>query len=305
MAGTIDTVSGQANIAGTNPGGSALSLNAVMTGIPDDENSVQWSNQRSKSAVYFTHKEKCSATVTINGETFSGLNSHYSPGGFCASEYDLWVQLAQDVDDKASKLFCHSGTIQGLDGNPKDFTDCNTLIFILDKNKEYTYTVTWENGKTETGKFTSPAGGYKKAICLSKIGQDCEDTGNGTGTGTNSATFSFSGSSHIASAVNCMATPNYYAMSTVAGSSTTCIIYIYGSAEPAAGTYTLIEDPNSLQPGQASVVFNGPNAFFTSASGTLSLTKVGGKLKATFSGIPMTNLVGTASTTGSGSITCN
>jgi hypothetical protein len=175
IVGTIEISTRTLYLTGDNPDGSPMTIGGQTPPVTV-QTTGGWENL-AKAAVYFTHNETCKVSITINGETLSGINAHYHQGGLCDSYYSLWNQIYQNYDDKESTVFCNTGTIMGLDGNPVTFTDCNTAAFILNKNTEYTYTAVWENGEVSTGSFTTPGGGAKETICLSNSGDECNDGG--------------------------------------------------------------------------------------------------------------------------------
>ncbi len=185
ITGTLEIASRSLNLKGTDIDGSQIT---VIGTTPSVLTTGGWENL-SKSSVYFTHNKSCNASITINGQTLSGLNSHYAPGGLCSSTYNLWNTIRANVDNKQSKIFCSSGILRGLNGQSVQFTDCSTAGFILNKSTSYNYSVKWDNGETSTGTFTSPSGGGQLAICISNSGPQCSYTLNGKwldseGTGT-------------------------------------------------------------------------------------------------------------------------
>lgn len=200
ITGTIEIATRTLYLSGTNADGSQVTVGGTT---PEVLSTGGWENL-SKSAVYFTHNESCKASITINGVTFSGLNNHYEPGGYCSPTYALFNTIRSNHDNKQSKIFCHDGTLLGLNGQPITFTDCNTVAYYLNKNTAYNYTVNWENGQTSSGSFTSPSGGGQLPICISNNGPECnyslDDkwvTSSGTGiriSGTTGVYYSFNNS---------------------------------------------------------------------------------------------------------------
>lgn len=172
ITGVIEISTRTIYLSGTNPDGTPITVGGDVPPVPV-QSTGGWENL-SKAAVYFTHNESCKASITINGVTLSGLNGHYWEGGLCDSYYNLWNTIYQNVDNKVSQVFCYTGTITGLDGNPLTYTDCNTAAFVLPKNTDYTYTVTWENGEVTTGTFRTPGGGARIAECISNNGPECD-----------------------------------------------------------------------------------------------------------------------------------
>jgi hypothetical protein len=137
-----------------------------------------WENL-AKSRVVFTHNETCKANITIDGVTLSGLNMHYQNGGYCDPYYSGMRDLFFNFDNRVSTINCHSGVLQGLNGNPLPFTSCPSASFILDKNRQYTYSIVWENGQTETGTLTTLSGGESLFKCISNNGPECTSSGGG------------------------------------------------------------------------------------------------------------------------------
>ena len=175
ITGSIDTTTRSIYLSGTNPDGSSMTVGGD---VPELQTTGGWENLLN-SSVIFTHDESCKATVTVDGVSFSGLNKFYHPGGRCDSYYALWNTIPFNYDNIQSQIFCNSGTLVGLDGNPVAFTDCSTVQYILPKNTQHTYTVNWENGQVSTGSFTTPDGGGTLAICPSNEGPECDGTGGG------------------------------------------------------------------------------------------------------------------------------
>lgn len=158
-------------------------------GITIEDHNQQWQDSKLMSTVFFTHNSTCEATISIDYKHLGPINAHYHEGGFCDSSYDLWMATTQDVDEKYSKVFCATGTLEGLNGSPVEFEDCYAARFVLGKNTEYSYEVDWGNGTTSSGTFTSPDGGGRKSICLVNNGPICIcNRGNGIGIIDNSLT---------------------------------------------------------------------------------------------------------------------
>ena len=175
ITGSIDTNSRTIYLSGTYPNGSTM---PVGGDVPEVQTTGGWENLL-YSSVIFTHDESCDASVTVDGVTFSGLDRFYQPGGRCDSYYALWNTILFNYDDRQSQIHCTSGVLQGLDGNPVPFTQCCTVQYILPKNTQHNYTVTWENGQVSTGTFTAPDGGGMLAICPTNDGPECDGTGGG------------------------------------------------------------------------------------------------------------------------------
>jgi len=172
LSGSIDITDRTFYLSGTNPDGSAMTIGGDVPPVPVMSDGG-WDNLQ-KTAVRFTHIESCKASVTINGVTLSGINAHYSETGYCGSNYNMWLAMMGNYDDDVSQVYCYSGVLQGLDGNPLPFTDCSSASFYLDKNTQYTYTVQWENGSTPTDQFPTGGGGTQIFICPTTDGPECD-----------------------------------------------------------------------------------------------------------------------------------
>ncbi|WNM17954.1 hypothetical protein [Flavobacterium capsici] len=172
ITGTIEISTRTLYLSGTNPDGSPLTVGGEVPPVTV-QSTGGWENL-AKSAVVFSHNESCKASITIDGVTLSGLNAHYEQGGYCSPTYSLWNQIYQNYDNKVSQIYCHTVTLQALGGGTVSFEDCNTAVFYLPKNTQYTYTVNWENGETETGTLTTAGGGGKVTKCLSNNGPECD-----------------------------------------------------------------------------------------------------------------------------------
>lgn len=173
ITGTINITERTIYLTGTNPDGSPLTIGGDVPPVPVMSDGG-WDNLQ-KTAVFFTHNETCKATITIDGVTLSGLNGFYHEGGLCDDYYTMWNIMYSNYDDgNETNLFCYSGVLQGLDGQPLPFTDCHTATFILNKNTQYSYTITWENGTTTTGQFTTGGGGTHLDICPTTDGPECD-----------------------------------------------------------------------------------------------------------------------------------
>jgi len=135
----------------------------------------------SKSTVFFSHNELCFATITLNGITIENLGPHYQDRGVCW--YGAYVYGADRMvnnDDSTSRLACTTATIWNqFTEEYWESTVCPHAFFVVDKNTEYSYTATFENGETYTGEFTSADGGAGVPICLSTIDPDCDGGGGG------------------------------------------------------------------------------------------------------------------------------
>lgn len=171
LQGEINAVSETLTITGTNPDGSEV----VLNGEVQLQTTGGWENL-AKTRVYFQHAETGrTVSITINGETYSGLERIYQlmtdggmwyDYGFCGNDYSS-VQLLANVDGKESPgLLCYTGTLKMLDGSYEQFTKCDNVGYFLNKNTTYTYTANWDNGETTTGTFTTGDGGSGLGICL-------------------------------------------------------------------------------------------------------------------------------------------
>lgn len=144
-----------------------------------------------KSAVWFTHNELCFATITVDDITLEDLGNHYQEGGLCHSTYggpqgQFGSSFFRPVDDWVSGLLCTTGTLfNPIEETYITYTSCPTAVFVVDKNTQHTYTVTWENGDTETGTFTSADGGAGVCFFLTNPSGDCSGGGGGGGVPVN------------------------------------------------------------------------------------------------------------------------
>jgi hypothetical protein len=172
ITGSIDTTSRTIYLSGTNPDGSPVTVGGEAEEVPVMTDGG-WS-ALTKVPVYFTHNESCLANITINGVTLSGLNGFYEPGGLCAPMYALWNSIPHNVEDAVSQMLCHDVTLQALGGGTVTFTDCNTAAFVLAEGTQYTYTIAWENGETQTGTFTTGMDGQGTYICPTTDGPECD-----------------------------------------------------------------------------------------------------------------------------------
>ncbi len=180
LIGTITKTQGgyDFSVSGSYIDGNPITISGTSMTLP--ESNQAYHDSKSKSSVYFTHNESCNATITINTTVLSGLNAHYEQnGGLCAPVYSGFLSTPRDVENEESHISCHTVRLLGQDGNYITFEDCNTAVFILNKNTQYSYFVEWENGETETGEFTSPDGGSRMAICIENSGPECNGNGGG------------------------------------------------------------------------------------------------------------------------------
>jgi len=189
ISGTIEISTRTLYLSGTSMDGTQVTLGGKAVEVMT---TAGWEKLK-KSAIYFTHNESCLASITINGVTLSGLNRHYSEGGYCNPLYDLWRTIHQDNDNAQSKVFCHDIKLLMLDKTYKTFTDCNTAAFYLNKNTSYNYTVNWENGQKSSGTFTSPSGGGNLPICISNDGPECNHSLDQKWIGTDGTGFKING----------------------------------------------------------------------------------------------------------------
>lgn len=176
ITGTIDVETRTLYLSGTNPNGSQITVggNAANPNLVTDGG---WP-ALTKSAVTFTHQLPwCLASVTVNGQTFSGLNQYYQQEGPCSNYYFSTNQLRFNMEDKVSQIYCNDITLLMLNGQYETTTSCALIQFILDENTEYDYTVVWSDGTTGSGTFTTPDGGFTTPICLEKDGPACTEDG--------------------------------------------------------------------------------------------------------------------------------
>lgn len=179
ITGTIEISSRSIFLSGTNADGTQVTLGGTVPPVTV-QSTGGWENLN-KSAVFFSHHESCKVSVAVNGVTFGGLNQFYQneSEGLCTSYYALSNLIYSNYDALTSKIFCSTITLMGLNGNPITYNDCSVVGYYLNKNSNYNYTATWENGQITTGTFTSPSGGAQLNICLSNNGPDCNHELNG------------------------------------------------------------------------------------------------------------------------------
>lgn len=174
ITGSIDVQTRTLYLSGTAHDGSQITVGGNAEN-PNVMNDGGW-GALTKSAVTFSHHlPYCLASVTVNGETFSGLNQFYQPepDGLCSNYYYLANQIRfnfEDDENDVSQIFCNDVTLLMLNGQYETFTSCTVIQFILDENTEYDYTVVWSDGTTGSGNFTTPDGGFTTPICLQKDG---------------------------------------------------------------------------------------------------------------------------------------
>lgn len=301
ITGTIDVGAGTTSFSGTNPGGSSVTITGEVAPIPSSDGG--WDNLE-KAAAIFTHSEAdLLVSITVNGVTFDGLNAFYWPGGRCDSYYALANSIRSNLDDKESEIFCHSGTLKGLDGQPVNFTDCNTIRFVLDKDTEYTYTAEWSNGSVSSGEFKTPGGGAMIAICPSP-----GDGGSGGSCSNAANTFKVGGKSFNIASTEC-GSDGYYHIAGV-GLDESGVAVILPSAPTKNATYAVIGEadaPDGVLPaGKAVISLYAPGVgdYYSKGGGTVSITIVNGNVQANFCNIPMEFEDGSSSSSASGKITC-
>lgn len=158
-------------IQGTSTSGQTVSITGALT---IEEANAQWQADRSKASIMFTNLESCGATITINGETLGPLTQHWKEGGYCNTSYDDALTRPRNVDDKSSKLLCKDVTLEMLDGSTQTFNICDVVVFVIDKETTYNYTVSWDNGETTSGSINALEGGARKVVCLSNDGAECD-----------------------------------------------------------------------------------------------------------------------------------
>jgi len=301
FSGLIDLNANTTVFSGTNPGGSSITISGENAPIPLMTDGG-WDDLEKASAI-FTHSESgLLVSITVNGETFEGLNAHYNPGGRCDSYYALGNSIPGNVDNQESELFCNSGTLRGLDGQPVNFTDCNTIRFVLDKNKEYTYNATWSNGSVTSGKFKTPGGGRMIAVCPS-----ASDGGGGTGCSIGSGKFKIGSSTVSAVYKDCYTEEGYYAIE--AESSNYNEVGVAFSSKPTvSGRYSVIDgEENFPSVGQAVVyayVDGTDRDYYSSGGGEVNVTVANGYVTAVFCNIPMKDEESSATTKVAGNLTC-
>jgi len=171
------------NIEGTYVDSAPIAINGEVEIIWIGEYEQMWTDARTKSSVFFTHNELCLASITIDGVTLEGLDSHYTDGGLCnQSVYGnlFTTKYHKDVDNDTSEIFCNTQTL--FNPNTGEYVTsnwCQVSKFIVDKNTEYTYTVNWDNGYSYTDTFTSADGGQGVTICLTNPLDDCDGSSGG------------------------------------------------------------------------------------------------------------------------------
>jgi hypothetical protein len=302
VAGSINTEAGVTAISGTNPGGSTITIAGELTPILQTDGG--WDDLEKASAI-FTHSEAdLLVSITIDGITLDGLNAFYHEGGRCDAYYDLGNSIPQNVDDKESEIFCNSGTLRGIDGQPVDFTDCNTIRFVLNKNTKYTYTAEWSNGMVTSDEFTTPGGGRMIAICPTSSG------GGGGGNCSNQAnTFKMGSQSFGIAFTECASETDAYYL--YGESSDESEVEIALAAEPTAnGSYAIVDAESittSIPAGKAAIyMYNDASEaeYISSGGGTLTVTIVNGNIQVDFCNVPMKDWESSATITGAGKLTC-
>jgi len=176
------------NIEGTYIDSTPIAINGEIEIIWIEEYEQMWTDARTKSSVFFSHNELCSASITINGITLDGLGTHYNENGALCDQStygDLFTtKYHRDVDNDISETFCNTQTLfNPLTGEYNTSEWCTISKFIVDKNTQYTYTVDWDNGYSYTDTFTSADGGQGVTICLTNPLEDCDDTSGGSSQG--------------------------------------------------------------------------------------------------------------------------
>jgi hypothetical protein len=300
VTGTLDLASNTTTFSGTNPGGSSLSVEGELAPVPVKDGG--WDDLE-KVSVDFTHSEPgLLVSITIDGETFDGLNAFYHPGGRCDSYYALWNTIPFNVDNMESTLFCHSGTLKGLDGQPVEFTDCSTLRFVLNKKTKYTYTAEWSDGTVTSDDFTTGGGGSVTVICPS--------TGSGStgGSCSNKAnTFKIGSTTFSAQFTECDVDGGYYLY---AESSNESEVEILLPSKPVNnGTYKVVNADTfgNLQPGQAALYAYSESSdrdYYSTGGGTFTVTLVNGKVQVDFCKVPVKDYDSSTTTTIGGKLTC-
>ncbi len=156
---------------------SPLIINGPITMTIEEFNQA-WRDARTKSSVFFSHSERCYASITLNGTTFENLGPHYHEGALCDEEiYGLFnsddyhrdVDNAQSIQIGGSEIVVDPGTGEI---SIRDIYSFNW--FIVQKNTEYSYEVRWGNGDHSEGTFTSADGGGSVAICPTSAEVDCD-----------------------------------------------------------------------------------------------------------------------------------
>lgn len=258
ISGMIDAEAATLLLSGTGVNSSSFMLAADLATI--------WEVNRTKAAVHFSHRSGCIASITINGVTLNGLNGHYEQDALCNPIYAWQDELPYNYDDFDSRTLCHTGTITGLDGNPLTFTDCSVARFILDKNTEYTYAVSWSNGETSTGQFTTPGGGKSMRICIAND-NECSSQEEGSGQLT------FDGT--VINANDCMSTENSFCSSAeinlympFSGGS----FQLYKMPRENSGSFSLINPLDEYEQCELFGIFYYNSVEYVSQSGTITKT---------------------------------
>jgi hypothetical protein len=201
-----------------------------------------------------------------------------------------------------STLFCHSGTLKGLDGQPVEFTDCSTLRFVLNKKTKYTYTAEWSDGTVTSDDFTTGGGGSVTVICPS--------TGSGStgGSCSNKAnTFKIGSTTFSAQFTECDVDGGYYLY---AESSNESEVEILLPSKPVNnGTYKVVNADTfgNLQPGQAALYAYSESSdrdYYSTGGGTFTVTLVNGKVQVDFCKVPVKDYDSSTTTTIGGKLTC-
>lgn len=222
------------------------------------------------------------------------------------SYYALWNTLRFNYDEETiSELFCNSGTLKGLDGNPVKFTDCNTIRFVLDKNEDYEYTAEWSNGVVTTGHFSTKGGGTMTAVCPSVgsggSGGSCTDKAN---------TFKIGGTVYNAAITECGSDGSEYYM--YAESSDESELEIVLPSTPVANaSYTILNAASvggSLEAGKAILYAyreGSETDYYSTGGGTLNVTLVNGDIKVEFCNVPMKDFDSSTTLKVAGKLTCD
>ncbi|MBU2921741.1 hypothetical protein KO504_10340 [Winogradskyella psychrotolerans] len=174
------------NIEGTYIDSTPIAINGEIEIIWIEEYEQMWTDARTKSSVFFSHNELCSASITINGITLYGLGTHYNENGALCDQStygDLFTtKYHRDVDNDISETLCNTQTLfNPLTGEYNTSEWCTISKFIVDKNTQYTYTVDWDNGYSYTDTFMSADGGQAITICPTNPLEDCDDFDSGNG----------------------------------------------------------------------------------------------------------------------------
>jgi hypothetical protein len=301
VTGSVDTASNNSTINGTNPGGTPLT---IAGNIWVTSEAYPGFDTLKKSIVHFTHTDFMLASVTVNGVTFSGLNTHYAENGLCNAIYTWSDNIRRNVDTFSSKIFCHDVTIKGLNGQPVTFTDCNTIRYVLDKNKKYDYTALWQDGTTTTGSFTTKDAGYSLSVCL-KSGSS---SGGNTGNCNNPVNkFKIGGTTSTVAQVDCETDPDGYIIS-AEGTDGNEIEVILPSFPTANRVYQVVNGATTttLQPFQAVIyAYNDQSEVeYLSTGGGLRMTFVNGKVQVDFCDVSVKDIDGGGMTKVSGKLSC-